>query len=151
MLCTNSLVLCFLYEIWKSFLRRLFSNVCIRSSPYLLVSSPRFTSANQDRYYEGLVQIVFCSKPDVMAVQDLVQPSYCGCSCCDLMLISVMELLSLERVAPKYLQLLTSSSSTTFMQISALPLPTTMTLLLTVVISIPNAFELPVSLLVRSM
>lgn len=60
-----------------------FSGTCsqILDSPLRIgKQGPRFTSVKQDRYYETLVQVVLCSRPDDMAVPDPAQHSYC---CCD--------------------------------------------------------------------
>lgn len=61
-----------------------------------------------------------------------------------------MELLSLERVIPKYLKLFASMSHTLFMSVSALLLLVIMILLLLVLVFISYVFGLSDSLLVRS-
>lgn len=45
--------------------------------------SPRFTFVKQDRYYEGLVQIVLCRKYDILALPNPVHPGHCHCYWCN--------------------------------------------------------------------
>lgn len=68
---------------------------------------PHFTSIYQDQFYK-LVKLIPCSKSDVMASQDPVLPSISAAAVIILMQISVMKLVSLERVVPKYLKMFTS-------------------------------------------
>lgn len=75
------------------------------------------------------MQIVLCSKPDVMALPDPLQP-IASVAVAILMQISGVELPYLEKVAPKYLKLLGALIHSHVMLISAMTLPMTMTLFL---------------------
>lgn len=93
--------------------------------------SPRLAGGWND---EGHVRSVFAGKPDAVAVSDPVHPDHCYSRCCHPDTMSV-QLPSLERVAYKFLMLLTSSLQADLCFAVAL----TMILLLVVLVFIPRA------------
>lgn len=115
---------------------------------YVGSQGTRLASVPQGGNYEGRVQFVLGSKPDGAGSPNLLQPGHYVAVI--LMWMSPMQLPYLDKLAPKCWKPLTSIWSP-FTKISPLPLLSMLnvTLLLSLLLSIPWTFELSVNVLVR--
>lgn len=119
----QSLVLCSLYKLQKSLLIE-----CLDFPLHIGKHESSFHIHKTGRSYKGLVRIVLHNKPDVMTVPYLVHPRHCPC-CCHHPVFG--------EDGSQDLRQFTSFSCTLLMYLSTLQFPMIMTLLVSVLVSIP--------------
>ena len=148
LLRTQSLVLCYKYKMWRSFLRHLILKGWVpQSTSREHASQPwRGMEVITDLYNLNLLlSWWYCSARSylIWPLLPLLEQSWCGFA---------EQMPSLHRVAPRYLKQVTSSNFWPFLLISALMLfvVLVMILLFSVLTSIPYALALSTSLSVLS-
>ena len=119
--------------------------------PRLSRQGPCFTATEEDGGDKRLVQLELACETEGVGPPDSVSSAHSAIAGAILMRISAKQVPSLHRVAPKCRKLVTSPNYWPFMLISALVLFVllVMSLLFSVLISIPYALALSPSLLAR--